>query len=295
MNPVARWAAPPRRGSVTRLGHSTLLIEIDGVRILTDPVWSTRVSPLAFGPKRFHPVPAPLAALRRSTSCSSRTTTTITRPADDPRPGPCRRPVRHVVRRGAIIESGGPARDRDRARLVERTEVNGVTITATPRSTSPVAESGPEQHALVGDALPGDRHSFFFGADSGLTPEFKGSAVAWDRSTWSPSRSGPTIRRGRHPPGPEHALVARGMLGSGRSSPSTGDVQPRHPPVGRAGGAIVRSRPDAQVQLLLPGSARRSNRRAEGIVPWWRGIAAGRAPGNDDEGLARRALEWLPD
>ena len=25
------------------------------------------------------------------------------------------------------------------------------------------------------------------------------------------------------------------------------------------------------------------------------GIAAGRAPGNDDEGLARRALEWLPD
>ncbi len=40
------------------LGHATVLLEIDGVRILTDPVLSKRVSPFSFmGPKRFHPAP----------------------------------------------------------------------------------------------------------------------------------------------------------------------------------------------------------------------------------------------
>ena len=65
MNPVPIWKRPSDTGlRVTRLGHSTLLIEIDGVRVLTDPVWGQRVSPLAFaGPKRFHPPPAPLRAL----------------------------------------------------------------------------------------------------------------------------------------------------------------------------------------------------------------------------------------
>jgi len=29
----------------TWLGHSTVLIEIDGVRLLTDPVWGPRASP----------------------------------------------------------------------------------------------------------------------------------------------------------------------------------------------------------------------------------------------------------
>ena len=44
--------------------RTTLVIEIDGVRVLTDPVWSNRASPLPFaGPKRFHPPPAPLDAL----------------------------------------------------------------------------------------------------------------------------------------------------------------------------------------------------------------------------------------
>ncbi|APW43612.1 MBL fold metallo-hydrolase [Rhodoferax saidenbachensis] len=44
------------------LGHASALVEIDGVRILTDPVFSQRTSPVQFvGPKRMHPVPLPLA------------------------------------------------------------------------------------------------------------------------------------------------------------------------------------------------------------------------------------------
>ena len=39
---------------ITWFGHSSLLIEIDGWRMLVDPVWDERASPLSFmGPKRF--------------------------------------------------------------------------------------------------------------------------------------------------------------------------------------------------------------------------------------------------
>ena len=43
------------------LGHASALIEVDGVRVLTDPVFSKRTSPVQFaGPARMHPVPLPL-------------------------------------------------------------------------------------------------------------------------------------------------------------------------------------------------------------------------------------------
>lgn len=38
---------------VTWFGHSTLLVELDGKRLLIDPVWSERASPVPFGAKRF--------------------------------------------------------------------------------------------------------------------------------------------------------------------------------------------------------------------------------------------------
>lgn len=43
------------------LGHASVLLELDGVRILTDPVLSQRTSPFQFmGPARLHPAPLPL-------------------------------------------------------------------------------------------------------------------------------------------------------------------------------------------------------------------------------------------
>ncbi len=48
----------------TWLGHSTVLLEIDGRRILTDPVWAERASPSRLlGPKRFFAPPLPLDML----------------------------------------------------------------------------------------------------------------------------------------------------------------------------------------------------------------------------------------
>jgi len=65
INPLARWGTRPGSGlRATWLGHSTVLIEIDGVRVLTDPVWGPRASPSRLmGPKRFQPVPVSLAEL----------------------------------------------------------------------------------------------------------------------------------------------------------------------------------------------------------------------------------------
>lgn len=50
--------------SVTWYGHSTVLVEVDGYRVLTDPIWSDRCSPSrTVGPQRLHPNPTPLEAL----------------------------------------------------------------------------------------------------------------------------------------------------------------------------------------------------------------------------------------
>lgn len=55
---TARMPAPPARVAegrprLTLVGHATWLIQMDGLNILTDPIWSDRASPLPFaGPKR---------------------------------------------------------------------------------------------------------------------------------------------------------------------------------------------------------------------------------------------------
>ena len=61
----ADYATAPASGlRVTWLGHSILLLEIDGQRVLIDPVWGERVSPVSFaGPKRFFAPPLPLNEL----------------------------------------------------------------------------------------------------------------------------------------------------------------------------------------------------------------------------------------
>jgi L-ascorbate metabolism protein UlaG (beta-lactamase superfamily) len=58
-------AEPPVSGlRVTWMGHAGVLAEIDGRRVLFDPVWGERCSPVpGFGPRRLHPAPIPLDEL----------------------------------------------------------------------------------------------------------------------------------------------------------------------------------------------------------------------------------------
>ena len=60
-----RFRTPPASGlRVTWLGHASVLVEIDGHRVLTDPVWSHRASPIAWiGPTRWYDPALALADL----------------------------------------------------------------------------------------------------------------------------------------------------------------------------------------------------------------------------------------
>jgi L-ascorbate metabolism protein UlaG (beta-lactamase superfamily) len=56
--------APSTGLRITWMGHSTMLLELDGVRALIDPVWDARASPVSWaGPKRFFAAPLALADL----------------------------------------------------------------------------------------------------------------------------------------------------------------------------------------------------------------------------------------
>ncbi len=58
----ARVMAP--HVAITWVGHSSFLVQLDGVNVLTDPMWSDRASPVSlFGPKRIVPPGIPFDAL----------------------------------------------------------------------------------------------------------------------------------------------------------------------------------------------------------------------------------------
>ncbi|WP_427383510.1 MBL fold metallo-hydrolase [Janibacter sp. G56] len=57
-------AHAPDGTHVTWLGHSSVLVQVDGVGVLIDPVWSDRCSPSQqVGPRRWHPVPCAIDEL----------------------------------------------------------------------------------------------------------------------------------------------------------------------------------------------------------------------------------------
>ncbi len=56
--------APANEIAVTWIGHSTLLVQLGSLNVLTDPIWSERASPWrAIGPRRLVPPGAPIEAL----------------------------------------------------------------------------------------------------------------------------------------------------------------------------------------------------------------------------------------
>jgi L-ascorbate metabolism protein UlaG (beta-lactamase superfamily) len=58
--------APATGLRVTWMGHSAMLIEIDGARVLVDPVWDQRAAPMQWaGPKRFFAAPLRLEEMPR--------------------------------------------------------------------------------------------------------------------------------------------------------------------------------------------------------------------------------------
>lgn len=64
VDPAMFEQAPATGLRVTWLGHSTVIVEIDGLRVLTDPVFGPRTSPFPrLGPARWYPPPIALDEL----------------------------------------------------------------------------------------------------------------------------------------------------------------------------------------------------------------------------------------
>jgi L-ascorbate metabolism protein UlaG (beta-lactamase superfamily) len=171
----ASFAVPPATGlRVTWLGHSTMLVEIDGRRVLTDPVWGERVSPLTWmGPRRWFAPPLPLAELPPVDAVI------ISHDHYDHLDFPTISAMRHwdttfvvPLGVGAHLEYWGvPA-----ARIVEldwwqETEVKGLRLVATPaRHASGRAAYDNNETLWAGWAMIGPRHRAYFSGDTGLFP-----------------------------------------------------------------------------------------------------------------------------
>jgi L-ascorbate metabolism protein UlaG (beta-lactamase superfamily) len=222
-DPRSSWLKRPASGlRATWLGHSTVLIEIDGWRVLTDPVWGQRASPFTLlGPKRFQPVPIGLRDLPEVDAV------VISHDHYDHLDYPT---IRALARSsvpfitslgvGAHLESWGIAP----ARITElewwqghRVPGTGLTITAAP--SQHFSGRGLKDRNLTlwsSMAIQGERHRVFFSGDTGLTTEYETirdrlgpfDLVMLEVGAFHPSWGDIHL-------GPANALAAHQLLGGG--------------------------------------------------------------------------------
>jgi L-ascorbate metabolism protein UlaG (beta-lactamase superfamily) len=167
------FAAPPASGlRVTWFGHSSMLVEIDGKRVLTDPIWSDRVGPISWlGPRRWFPPPIALEELPKLDAVI------ISHDHYD------HLDYRSVVRLnalgvrfvvplgvGAHLEYWGVPPDRiSELDWWERVSVSGLTIVCTPaRHASGRFLFDKDATLWAGYALLGERHRVYYSGDTGL-------------------------------------------------------------------------------------------------------------------------------
>ncbi|MGW3356385.1 MBL fold metallo-hydrolase [Streptomyces bungoensis] len=179
----ADLARPPATGlRVTWLGHSSVLAEIDGHRVLFDPVWGERCSPFPFaGPKRLHPVPLPLAAL------GPVDVVVISHDHYDHLDMPTIKALAGTdtlfavpLGVGAHLEHWGVSADRLRELdWHESTEVGGLTLTATPARHFCGRGLRNTQHTLWASwAVAGEEHRIYHSGDTGYFEGFRDIAAA---------------------------------------------------------------------------------------------------------------------
>ncbi|MDI2129953.1 MBL fold metallo-hydrolase [Yinghuangia seranimata] len=173
----ADLAKPPTTGlRLTWTGHSSVLAELDGRRVLFDPVWGERCSPFPFvGPRRLHPVPLPLAAL------GPVDVVVISHDHYDHLDMPT---IKELVGTdtvfavplgvGAHLEHWGVPADRLRELdWHESTTVEGLTLTATPaRHFCGRGFRGPQHTLWASWVVRGPEHRVFHSGDTGYFPGF---------------------------------------------------------------------------------------------------------------------------
>ena len=169
---------------VTWFGHSSMLLEIDGVRVLIDPVWEQRASPVEWaGPKRFF---APTIALKLLPHVD------VVLISHDHYDHLGRHTVGELARLmpaarwvtglgvGAILRSFGVAAERiteldwTESTLVQSGEGTGLQVTAVPaRHFSGRKATNRNETLWSSFVLKGERHKVYYGADSGMWDGFR--------------------------------------------------------------------------------------------------------------------------
>jgi L-ascorbate metabolism protein UlaG (beta-lactamase superfamily) len=284
MNPLDTWLRAPGSGlRVTWLGHSTLLIEIDGLRVLTDPVWGTRASPSRLaGPKRFQPVPVALRALPPVDLVL------VSHDHYDHLDYPT---IRELARRdvafvtslgvGAHLEAWGVRPER----IVEldwwethRLPDTALTVTAAP-SQHFSGRGLKNRNATLWSSfvIRAQRHAVFFSGDTGLTTQYRSI-----RERLGPFDLVMLEVGGFHPAwgdihlGPKNALKALALLGGGPFLPihwgtfSLAMHAWDQPPE-----VLLELGPKAGAQLVMPRLGEPVEPvHAQCVQPWWRVVDA---------------------
>lgn len=168
-------AAPD--GSLYRLGHSTVLLKLQGKFWLTDPVFSLRSSPVQwFGPKRFHAPPIgldelpPLEAVILSHDHYDHLDHASILALKD-------KTAHFIAPRGVgdlLVEWGVDAAKVQQLHWWEDTTVSGVRLVATPTQHFSGRSLWDKNRRLwCSWVILTDTQRLFFGADSGYFDGFK--------------------------------------------------------------------------------------------------------------------------
>jgi L-ascorbate metabolism protein UlaG (beta-lactamase superfamily) len=282
LDPRPAWGKAPASGlRATWLGHSTVLIEIDGLRVLTDPVWGPRASPSRLaGPKRFQPVPIPLRALPPID------VVIVSHDHYDHLDYPTIRELAHrdvpfvtSLGVGAHLEAWGVPPQR----IIEldwweshTLPSSDLTVTAAP-SQHFSGRSLHDRNATLWSsfAVRSRRHAVFFSGDTGLTTEYATirerlgpfDLVMLEVGAFHPSWGDIHL-------GPENAIEAHALLGGGAFLPvHWGTFSLAMHAWDEPAETLFALGPKRGAQLLMPRLGEPVERaHAQAVVPWWRAV-----------------------
>jgi len=287
-SPLAGWRHPPASGlRATWLGHSTVLLELDGARVLTDPVWGERASPVSFaGPKRFQPVPIAIAALPELDAVI------ISHDHYDHLDYPT---ILELAKRdvpfftslgvGAHLQAWGvPAQRITELDWWEQAVIPGteLAINAAPSQHFSGRGLGSRNATLWSSmVVRGPKHSVFFSGDTGLTPEYAEISKRFGAFDLVLLEVGAFHEAwGDIHLGPAHALDALHLLGGGKLLPvHWGTFNLAIHAWDEPAETLLRLAPERGASLIMPMLGQPVEPvRVELVEPWWRSVAAQELP-----------------
>ncbi len=224
---VSGYGVGPETGlRVTWFGHSSTLVEIDGARVLIDPVWDERAAPVdMLGPKRFFAPTMRLDEMPRLDAVlishdhydhlGKKTVRELARVMPE---------VRWVTSLGVGAELRGFGVSADRITELDWTQnvsVAGLTVTSLPaRHFSGRSLSNRNETLWASFVLAGAKHKVYYGADTGFWDGIQTIGAEYGPFDLSMLEIGAfnELWKDIHL-GPDGAVVALEMLGGGLMMP----------------------------------------------------------------------------